>query len=53
MKVSFTPGQVETGKKLIKWLVKDHKYEQDQARTFRFTLKPRYVRTNCFRCVQG
>ena len=32
MKTEFTEGQIETAKKLIKWLVKDHKYELDQAR---------------------
>jgi len=30
--MDFTPGQIQTAKKLVKWLVKDHKYEMDQAR---------------------
>lgn len=30
--MDFTPAQIETAKKLVRWLVKDHKYELDQAR---------------------
>lgn len=30
----FTPQQIVTAKKLIRWLVKDHKYELDQARLY-------------------
>lgn len=29
---TFTPGQIQTAKKLVRWLVKDHKYELDAAR---------------------
>lgn len=38
----FTPNQIQTAKKLIRWLVKDHKYELDQARLETGKLLVRY-----------
>ena len=38
----FTPAQIQTAKKLVRWLVKDHKYELDQARLYAAQLLVRY-----------
>lgn len=40
--MDFTPSQIQTAKKLVKWLVKDHKYELDQARLFTARLLKTY-----------